>query len=69
MDVVEALEQGWERPPFELTRDDTYFYGRGTLSAAGEPVVYRIQAAENTYVTWEITVRNQLSCIPRRSNS
>ncbi len=126
MDVVEALEQDWERPPFELTRDDTYFYGRGTidnkfgiahvtstfirlmkegfvpnrdliiafsgdeesgmistralayeredlaeaefalnsdagggtLSAAGEPVVYRIQAAEKTYVTWEITVRN-----------
>jgi acetylornithine deacetylase/succinyl-diaminopimelate desuccinylase-like protein len=126
MDVVEALEQDWERPPFELTRDDINFYARGAtdnkfgiaqitstfirlkkegfvpnrdliiafsgdeestmtstrmlaydredlagaefalnsdggggqLSAAGEAVVYGIQAAEKTYVTWEITVRN-----------
>jgi acetylornithine deacetylase/succinyl-diaminopimelate desuccinylase-like protein len=126
MDVVEALEQDWERPPFELTKDDTYFYARGTtdnkfgiahvtstfvrlkkegfvpnrdliiafsgdeestmnstrmlayeredlaeaefalnsdagggtLTADGESVVYRIQAAEKTYVTWELTVRN-----------
>ena len=126
MDVVEAFEEDWERPPFELTRDDTYFYARGTidnkfgiaqltstfirlkkegfvpnrdliiafsgdeestmtstrmlayeredlaeaefalnsdagggtLTAAGESVVYRIQAAEKTYVTWELTVRN-----------
>jgi len=123
---VEALEEDWERPPFELTKDDTYFYARGTtdnkfgiaqvtstfirlkkegfvpnrdliiafsgdeesgmittrmlaneredlakaefalnsdagggsLTATGESVVYRIQAAEKTYVTWEITVRN-----------
>jgi acetylornithine deacetylase/succinyl-diaminopimelate desuccinylase-like protein len=126
MDVVEALAQDWERPPFELTRDDTYFYGRGSddnkfgitqltstfirlkkegfvpnrdliiafsgdeesgmtttrmlaydredlataefalnsdagggdLSVNGNPVAYRIQAAEKTYVTWEITARN-----------
>jgi acetylornithine deacetylase/succinyl-diaminopimelate desuccinylase-like protein len=126
MDVVEALAQDWERPPFELTRDDTYFYARGSvdnkfgvaqltstfirlkkegfvpnrdliiafsgdeesgmtttrmlaheredlaeaefalnsdagggdLSADGKPVVYLIQAAEKTFVTWEITVRN-----------
>jgi acetylornithine deacetylase/succinyl-diaminopimelate desuccinylase-like protein len=126
MDVVEALEQDWERPPFELTRDDSYFYARGSddnkfgvtqltstfirlkkegfvpnrdliiafsgdeesgmtttrmlayeredlakaefalnsdagggdLDADGKPVVYRIQAAEKTFVTWEITVRN-----------
>ena len=126
MDVVEALEKDWERPPFELTRDDTYFYARGSidnkfgvaqltstfirlkkegfvpnrdliiafsgdeesgmttsrmlaferedlaeaefalnsdagggdLSADGRPLVYLIQAAEKTYVTWEITVRN-----------
>ncbi|MFV1998614.1 MAG: M20/M25/M40 family metallo-hydrolase, partial [Acidiferrobacterales bacterium] len=31
MDVVEALEKDWERPPFELTRDDTYFYARGSI--------------------------------------
>ncbi len=126
MDVVEALAQDWERPPFELTRDDAYFYARGSvdnkfgvaqltsafirlkkegfvpnrdliiafsgdeesgmtttrmlaheredlaeaefalnsdagggdLSADGKPVVYLIQAAEKTFVTWEITVRN-----------
>ncbi len=126
MDVVEALASDWERPPFELTTDDVYFYGRGTIdnkfgvaqltstfirlkkegfvpnrdliiafsgdeesgmlttrmlayeredlagaefalnsdagggdiNAAGEPVVYLVQAAEKTYVSWEITVRN-----------
>jgi len=126
MDVVEALPQDWERPPFELTKDDTYFFARGTidnkfgvaqltstfirlmkegfvpnrdlilvfsgdeestmistrvlayeredlaeaefalnsdagggtLKANGDAVVYRIQAAEKTYVTWELTVRN-----------
>jgi carboxypeptidase PM20D1 len=126
MDVVEALPQDWERPPFELTRDDNYFYARGTvdnkfgvaqltstfirlkkegfvpnrdliiafsgdeesgmtttrmlayeredlakaefalnsdagggdLSADGKPLVYLVQAAEKTYVTWEVTVRN-----------
>jgi carboxypeptidase PM20D1 len=126
MDVVEALAKDWERPPFELTSDDCYFYARGSvdnkfgvtqltstfirlkkegfvpnrdliiafsgdeetgmlttrmlayeredlagaeyalnsdagggdLSAAGEPVIYGIQSAEKTYVTWEITVRN-----------
>jgi len=126
MDVVEALAKDWERPPFELTRDDTNFYARGSvdnkfgvaqltstfirlkkegfvpnrdliiafsgdeesgmtttrmlayerpdlaraefalnsdagggdLSADGSPVVYLMQAAEKTYVTWEITVRN-----------
>ena len=31
MDVVEALAKDWERPPFTLTRDDTYFYARGTV--------------------------------------
>jgi len=126
MDVVEALAKDWERPPFELTKDDTNFYARGTvdnkfgvaqltstfirlkkegfvpnrdliiafsgdeesgmtttrmlayeredlakaefalnsdagggdLTADGRPVVYLMQAAEKTYVTWEITVRN-----------
>jgi len=126
MDVVEALAKDWERPPFELTRDDTYFYARGAvdnkfgvtqltstfirlkkegfvpnrdliivfsgdeessmkttrmlaheredlakaefalnsdagggdLSAKGAPLVYLIQAAEKTYVTWEITANN-----------
>jgi len=126
MDVVEAYEDDWERPPFELTRDDTYFYGRGTidnkfgvaqitstyirllkegwvpnrdliivftgdeestmtstrkmayerpdlaeaefalnsdagggtLTVGGDAVAYRIQAAEKTYVTWNMTIRN-----------
>lgn len=30
MDVVEANKEDWERPPFELTQDDEFFYGRGT---------------------------------------
>ena len=126
MDVVEALAKDWERPPFELTKDDTNFYARGSvdnkfgvaqltstfirlkkegfvpnrdliiafsgdeetgmtttrmlayerpdlakaefalnsdagggdLDAKGKPIVYLMQAAEKTYVTWEITVRN-----------
>ena len=126
MDVVEALAGDWVRPPFELTTDGVYFYGRGTddnkfgvaqltstfirlkkegfvpnrdliiafsgdeetgmlttrmlaheredlakaefalnsdagggqLNVDGEPVVYLIQAAEKTYATWDITVRN-----------
>jgi acetylornithine deacetylase/succinyl-diaminopimelate desuccinylase-like protein len=31
MDVVEALAKDWQRPPFELTTDGKYFYGRGTI--------------------------------------
>lgn len=31
MDVVEALPKDWERPPFTLTKDETFFYGRGTV--------------------------------------
>ncbi len=126
MDVVEARPEDWERPPFKLTRDDTYFYARGTidnkfgvaqltstfirlmkdgfvpnrdlilvfsgdeesgmvttrqlayeredlaeaefalnsdagggvLSVDGKALVYAIQAAEKTYVTWEMTARN-----------
>ncbi len=126
MDVVEALSKDWQRPPFELTTDGVYFYGRGTidnkfgvaqltstfirlkkegfvpnrdlviafsgdeesgmettrmlaferpdlagaayalnsdagggdLNAAGEPIIYGIQAAEKTYATWEMTMRN-----------
>jgi acetylornithine deacetylase/succinyl-diaminopimelate desuccinylase-like protein len=32
--------------------------GGGSLDAQGQPVSYNIQAAEKTYATWEITVRN-----------
>jgi len=126
MDVVEANAEDWVRPPFELTRDDTFFYARGTydnkfgiaqltasfirlkhenfvpnrdlflvfsgdeetgmvttrmlafdrpdlaeaefalnsdagggeLDADGKAVTYTIQAAEKTFATWELTVRN-----------
>jgi acetylornithine deacetylase/succinyl-diaminopimelate desuccinylase-like protein len=30
MDVVEANAEDWERPPFNLTQDDKYFYARGS---------------------------------------
>jgi len=30
MDVVEARPEDWERPPFTLTKDDTFFFARGT---------------------------------------
>ena len=126
IDVVEALAEDWERPPFELTEDERYFYARGTidnkfgvaqltstfirlrregfepdrdlllvftgdeesgmqttralaydrpdiaaaeyalnsdagggdLNADGKPLLYIMQSAEKTYVTWEITVSN-----------
>jgi carboxypeptidase PM20D1 len=32
--------------------------GGGDLDVNGKPVVYLVQAAEKTYVTWDITVRN-----------
>ena len=138
MDVVEALASDWVRPPFELTRDDEYFYGRGTndnkfgitqlistfirlkkegyvpnrdliiafsgdeetgmmttrmlakrpdilkaefalnsdagggrLNDDGRAVIYAIQAAEKTYATWEVTVRNPggHSSRPRADNA
>ena len=138
MDVVEALASDWERPPFELTSDDEYFYARGTndnkfgiaqltstfirlrkegyvpnrdliiafsgdeetgmqttkmlarrpdilkaefalnsdagggrLNDARQAVVYAIQAAEKTYATWEVTVRNPggHSSRPRADNA
>ncbi|WP_411820177.1 M20/M25/M40 family metallo-hydrolase [Hyphococcus formosus] len=31
MDVVDALAVDWERPPFTLTEEDGYFFGRGTM--------------------------------------
>ena len=30
LDVVEALAEDWERPPFKLTQDELNFYARGT---------------------------------------
>lgn len=139
MDVVEAHAKDWERPPFELTTDDTFFFARGTtdnklgvaqltstfirlkkegfvptrdlfivfsgdeetgmattrmlayerkelagaafalnsdagggtLDANGNAVVYGIQAAEKTFATWEITVRNPggHSSRPRADNA
>lgn len=126
MDVVEALPEDWERPPFELTTDGEYFFARGSidnkfgvaqitstfirlkkegyvpnrdliivfsgdeestmasteilayqrpdiaeaeyalnsdagggnLSKDGKAIIFRIQAAEKTYVTWELTATN-----------
>lgn len=45
--------------------------GGGVLDAQGNPIAYRIQAAEKTYATWEITVRNPggHSSRPREDNA
>lgn len=139
MDVVEANPEDWERPPFELTQDDTYFYARGAidnkfgiaqltstfirlrkegfmpdrdliiafsgdeesgmtttrmlanerpdlaeaefalnsdagggaLDKNGNAITYRIQAAEKTYATWELTFTNPggHSSRPREDNA
>ena len=139
MDVVEALPEDWERPPFELTKDDNYFYARGSidnklgvtmlsstfirlkkegfvpnrdliiafsgdeetgmvttrmlanqtpelaeaefalnsdagggdLRKDGKAVAYLVQAAEKTYATFELTVRNPggHSSRPRADNA
>ena len=126
LDVVEAFDEDWVRPPFTLTEDGTNYYARGAidnkfgvaqlvstfirlkeeefvpnreiflvfsgdeetymrttrmlanelpelrnaefalnsdsgggeLDGAGKPLLYTLQAAEKTYATWEITVRN-----------
>lgn len=45
--------------------------GGGNLDATGKAIAYRIQAAEKTYATWEITVRNPggHSSRPREDNA
>ncbi len=57
MDTTRML--AYERPDlakaeFALNSDA----GGGDLDANGQPVIYLMQAAEKTYVTWEITVNN-----------
>jgi acetylornithine deacetylase/succinyl-diaminopimelate desuccinylase-like protein len=139
MDVVEAYDEDWERPPFQLTADDVNFYARGTidnkfgvaqltstfirlrkegfvptrdlilafsgdeesgmrttrllayerpdlaeaeyalnsdagggdLDVHGKAITYNIQAAEKTYVTYELTFRNPggHSSRPRQDNA
>ncbi len=38
MDVVEALESDWSKPPFKLLEEAGYFYGRGTGDNKGGAV-------------------------------
>ena len=38
MDVVDALESDWTKPPCKLIADDGYFYGRGTNDNKGGAV-------------------------------
>jgi carboxypeptidase PM20D1 len=139
MDVVDALEKDWVRPPFTLTEEDDYFFGRGThdnkygitnltstflrlraegwqpsrdlvlvfsgdeetgmvstkaqakyvaenidpafvlnsdaggiaLAEDGTPVAFRVQSAEKTFATFELTVTNPggHSSRPRADNA
>ena len=139
MDVVDALPEDWERPPFELIFEGDYFFGRGVMdnkfgvmnltqtflrlkregwtpnrdlylvfsgdeetgmvstraqaqwvaenvdpefvlnSDAGglalsndyTPMAMRVQAAEKTYATWELTITNPggHSSRPRSDNA
>ena len=39
MDVVAANPEGWSHPPFKLTRDGDYLYGRGVADMKNEVVV------------------------------
>lgn len=45
MDVVEALPEDWERPPFTLTEEDGYFFGRGTVDNK-----YGIASLSHTFI-------------------
>ncbi|MEH6791633.1 M20/M25/M40 family metallo-hydrolase [Parasphingorhabdus sp.] len=139
MDVVDALAKDWVRPPFTLTEEDGYFFGRGTddnkygitnltatflrlkaegwqpsrdlvlvfsgdeetgmvstvaqaryvaenidpafvlnsdaggiaLAEDGTPVAFRVQSAEKTFATYEMTVTNPggHSSRPRSDNA
>ena len=139
MDVVDALAKDWIRPPFTLTEEDGYFFGRGThdnkygitnlaatflrlkaegwqpsrdlvmvlsgveetgmvstvaqaeyvaknidpafvlnsdaggiaLAEDGTPVAFRVQSAEKTFATYELTVTNPggHSSRPRSDNA
>ena len=139
MDVVDALAKDWVRPPFTLTEEDGYFFGRGThdnkygitnltatflrlksegwqpsrdlvlvfsgdeetgmistraqaeyvaknidpefvlnsdaggiaLADDGTPVAFRVQSAEKTFATYELTVTNPggHSSRPRSDNA
>jgi acetylornithine deacetylase/succinyl-diaminopimelate desuccinylase-like protein len=55
------------RAEFALNSDA----GGGDLDESGRPVTYNIQAAEKTYVTWELTVHNPggHSSRPREDNA
>lgn len=139
MDVVDALAKDWVRPPFTLTEEEGYFFGRGTddnkygitnltatflrlkqegwqpsrdlvlvfsgdeetgmvstkaqakyvaeninpeiilnsdaggiaLAEDGTPVAFRVQSAEKTFATYELTVNNPggHSSRPRADNA
>lgn len=45
MDVVEALPEDWKRPPFTLTEEEGYFFGRGTLDNK-----YGIASLSHTFI-------------------
>jgi acetylornithine deacetylase len=71
-DVVPVTGQEWTRPPFELTEDDSRFYGRGTCDMKGFiacvlAVVQRSNVNMTQPLHVALTYDEEIGCIGVRS--